>query len=336
MRWWLCLFMLAALPARAHNGVSAVQAQFTSPAPPQTTPSDMSVTLTPLTVASADASFSVTWSDGDMDPTGKFIFYYLDHQPTFAVRAEDIETIATAAEEVGKPGKLVQIYASDSCTDGPGVVCPDAGVRDARNGFMWNTQNVPAGTYWLIAINDDPPFKIYNPSDTPVRVAHGGTAPPAIVVLRPDGFGSFDKSYSVQWFATGKAPLKFDLSYGSGEAGEALNPVSVIGKDVATTANLDSTYSYDWDVSKLMGPKVYFLRVTVTDGDGKQSFSDSRYGMSVFHPAPVVDAGGFVVRDLSQPETMGCEVAEKPAGTSLLLPMLLVLLAILGTLKLST
>jgi MYXO-CTERM domain-containing protein len=340
MRWLVCVALFAWVPARAHQGGQPVNAQFSKPAPPVTTAADMGIQLSPFTFESADTSYDVAWADMDMDPTGKFTFYYLDHEPTFGVRAEEIETLATLVEEVGKPGLPVEIYASDTCMDGPGIMCPDLGTRDARNGFTWNTAAIPNGTYWVIALNNDPPFKLYNPSAAPVRIAHGAEPlPPAAFILRPDGFGSYDKSYKVQWAAAGKAPLKFDLSYGSGEAGEVLGPTTSIAKNVAPTVNADGTFTYDWDVSKLSGPKVYFLRVTVTDADGKQTYTDSRYGLSVYHPAAVPDMGTAIgdaaIPDLSQPENTGCEVADHPPAPTVFTPLLLALLAIAALLRLA-
>ncbi len=328
MRHVLAIFVsLVAARAAAHSGGQPVNAQFTSPLAPTTTPSAGGVMLAPVTIPQADGTFDVTWADGDMDPTGLFTFYYLDHEPTFGVSADDIEQIATPIKEVGKAG-LVQIYAGCNCDAdaGAGIVCADLGARDCRNSFTWDTSAVPAGTYWVIALNDDPPFKLYNPSGVPVRIAHGGASlPPAVIALRPDGFGSYDKSYRVQWYATGKAPLKIDLSHGTREPGAVLGPTTSIAKNVTAIMNPDGTQSYDWDVSKLTSLKVYFLRVTVTDADGVSAYTDSRYGLSVYHPGQMPDLsvpGGGPADMGESPPPPGCSCNVGHAGLSPLFALL--------------
>src|SRR4030095_10637492 len=119
MRPALCLLLLSGV-AHAHVGGTAVNATFTAPPPPTTMPGDLSVMVAPYTWPSADASYIVSWDDGDTDPTGHFTFYYMDHQPTFGVTPADVESIATLCEEVGNPGAPVQIWASCNCMDGGG------------------------------------------------------------------------------------------------------------------------------------------------------------------------------------------------------------------------
>jgi hypothetical protein len=105
------------------------------------------------------------------------------------------------------------IYISCTCTPALGVVCPDAGPRDCRDAFAWDTHALPDGTYWVIAVDYDPPFDVYSVSETPVRVAHGGApAPPAVVVIPPDGIGVADRAYTID--GLGAAPLTLDLEYG--------------------------------------------------------------------------------------------------------------------------
>src|SRR5262245_59032695 len=137
MRPALCVLLLSGV-AHAHTGGTAVNATFTQPAAPTLGPGDLSFMVAPYTFATADTTFTVSWDDGDTDPTGHFTFYYLDHQPTFGVTPADVESIATPIREVGKPTELVQIWASCTCMDVGGVMCPDLGApRDCRSSFVW-------------------------------------------------------------------------------------------------------------------------------------------------------------------------------------------------------
>ncbi|HZS37507.1 MAG TPA: hypothetical protein VFF06_11810 [Polyangia bacterium] len=283
--------LFLAQPARAHLGAVVANARFTKPPPPSVTAVDAGVALAPFTFESTGPgsfTYTVSWEDGDNDPTGRFYFYFLDHCPSFAVAPADIKTMATSI-----PDGALGIWASCDCNPDAGVICPDAGVRDCRNSITWDTSTLATGTYWVIAVNDDPPYLVYSVSGSPVRVQHQAAdpQPPAAIVLRPDGFGSWDTSYRTQWYAVGKPPLTIDLSYGIDDPTKVLGPTTSLIKDVHGYQNPDGTVAWDWDVSGLESLGVYFLRVTVTDGNGAafSTYTDSRYQLSVFHPD--LDAG---------------------------------------------
>jgi hypothetical protein len=89
-------------PARAHVGAAVAVAKFMNPADPGVTHVDPNDTISPTPFAwtTADASITITWADGDADPTGRFTFYYMDHQPTFQVSADDVESVATKIDDV--------------------------------------------------------------------------------------------------------------------------------------------------------------------------------------------------------------------------------------------
>jgi hypothetical protein len=332
--------LVAAAPAGAHVGAVVSNAQFTSPAGPATTTSDGGVVLGDPQYAfpTADQSFTISWSDGDNDPTGRFFFWYWDHEPTFGVLPDDIEANAKIITEVGQPvGQQVAIFAGCTCADDQGVTCADlsgGAMRDCRNSFQWDTSQIAAGAYWIIAVNSDPPFHVYSVAPAPVVVSHGGTPPPpAALVLRPDGFGSWDQSYRIQWLAKGTPPLRFDVAYG--DEMNALAAPTPIGTNVTPIVNADGTYALDWDISGLMSLGNYFVRVTVTDGNGKTAFTDSKFGLSVFHPgaqqpdmAMSLDGGG-----VGDPPKKGCDVGAG-AGASTV-PFALVVLALLAAARLS-
>ncbi|MCU1278639.1 MAG: hypothetical protein JWM53_2185, partial [bacterium] len=206
----VCAAALAASssPARAHVGAAVAVAKFSSPVDPGIThgePND-TVATTPFAWTTADASFTIKWDDGDNDPTGRFTFYYLDHQPTFQVSADDIE--GGLGTKIDDPNNLSGgFFASCYCEGDQGVTCPTI-TRDpagnCANQVTWNTSGIAPGTYWIVAVNNDPPFHVPYTANAPIRVVHGGTALPAALIIRPDGYGAWDTTYHLQWLADGK------------------------------------------------------------------------------------------------------------------------------------
>src|SRR4051812_35409627 len=86
--------------ARAHVGASVAVATFTAPNEPKFTHQDFNDTVEPFTFASADASYTIQWDDGNTDPTGKFVFYYVDHLPTFQVTVDEVEAMFTKIDDL--------------------------------------------------------------------------------------------------------------------------------------------------------------------------------------------------------------------------------------------
>jgi hypothetical protein len=316
MRRWQLAIALAlvwlgiglAAPARAHVGAVVANANFTQPAPPVTTPADQGVLLSAPTIDTVTVGqpYTISWTDGDNDPTGRFYFYYYDHGLPFAADATVVESVATLIADGNG------VWAGCTCDDDAGVMCPDAGTRDCRNSITWNTTGVAPNTYWIYAVNNDPPYHVYKVSESPVRVQALGMAapPPAAIILRPDGYGAFDTSYRVQWYATGAPPLTVDLSYGVATPQAVLGPTTSLAKNVMGFMNADGTEAFDWDISKLENLQVFFLRVQVTDGHGVQTFTDSHFGLAVFHPAD--DGGVTPTPDLSMRD--GGSIIIKPPG----------------------
>jgi hypothetical protein len=324
-RWWSLALLLVSTAAQAHNGAVVANARFTSPPQPTLTQVDAGVVLAPLAIATADQQFVVSWDDGDNDPTGQFFFYYLDHCPSFAETPDQIRQVATPIPDGNG------IWASCSCNGDQGVLCPDVTTRDCRNTITWDTHAVPYGTYWVLAINDDPPYLEYTVSGSPVRVQHtGDPSSPAVIVLRPDGFGSWDTMYRAQWYAVGTPPLRIDLSYGVDDATKVLNPTVPLGSDVHGIVNSDGTVSWDWDTSQLTNLGLYFLRVTVTDGAGLKAYSDSRFQLAVYHPN--LDGGLIPYPDfavpVARPPAAGCDAAG--GGAWAVLAPLAIAFALLG------
>jgi MYXO-CTERM domain-containing protein len=293
---FLAALLLMGSTAHAHVGANPSKATMTNPPAPTATPVDGGgLNLAPYTWASADASFDVSWTvDFPTDPTGRFAFFYLDHMPPSAIVYDDIVTLASPIPEASGSNAY---WVSCSCTNDLGVTCPDAGPRTPDCGklqFTWNTSAIPAGVYWLIAANNDPPYKIYSVSQGPVRIAHGGASPPpAVDIVLPDGLFATDKSYKTVWIATGVPPLHFDVFYGVNDVSVVMNAPTMLGQDITPLMNGDGSFGYQWDTS-MLSDGLYYFGVKVTDATGMSSYTDSQLGENVYHPP---EDGGIIVID---------------------------------------
>ena len=307
-----CAIALSPAPSAAHNGAVVAKAVFCAPPPPSRTPTDgggVDYHYLPRYVPEeADQRYHLAWQDGDMDPTGKFTFFFLDHDVPISLRVDYIDGTGGAAG-IGKIVKTIDgreardVYVSCACVSqdlGGGEVCDsgtmagtncaDGGARWCDNGIDWDTSQVPDGVYWIAAVNNDPPYHVYNMSEAPVRVSHAAHKPPAVMVVKPDGFGSADSIYRVTALVAGAGPLTMSVAYGIDVDPQVTNPVHVIASKLPLTPTADGTVTYEWDVSRLPNSE-YFVEVTISDDSGASSFSDSRYGIGVFHAAPASDLG---------------------------------------------
>jgi MYXO-CTERM domain-containing protein len=296
---------VAGAPARAHVGAVVALANFSSPAAPTSMQADAGRIVAPYSWASADQRYTVVWQDGDTDPTGRFVFWYMDHHPTFQVSVDQIEDGSVGAIQINDAINLAGGYwVSCFCSPDAGVTCPSdprSATGNCANQFSWDTSTLTPGAYWIVAVNTDPPFHIYNAALAPLIVVHGGTAPPAAIFIRPDGYDAYDTRFRAQWLATGKAPLKFDLAYGVEAFANVLDAPQPIASGITPFVNSDGSLGYDWDVSKLTTGNSYYLRLKVTDGNGVSSFTDSHYGVQIFHGGgtitpPAMDMSAPVVK----------------------------------------
>ena len=297
--------VVVAAPAAAHVGAVPAKADFVHPAAPELRGSPMRWALT---VEEADQSFLVDWRDGDLDPTGKFSFYYLDHGPSDGVTTRQIEQLGQPLRDV-KGREALDVYVSCVCDADAGVACPDGGQRWCDNSLRWDTSALPEGVYWIAAVNHDPPFLVHNVSSAPVRVRHGGKPIPIVVVLKPDGLLAADRTYRIQLLAAGTGALTVDLAYGTNEEDRVLGPTVTMVKGLPYQPGADGSFQYDWDVSLLRNGN-YFLRAAVKDQHGS-SYSDSRYGLAVFHRAPA-DAGPDAATDGAVDAAAAIDAAATP------------------------
>ena len=297
----IALFALLSASASAHNGAQLSRADFLHPAPYIETAYGDADTNNATNIRfsyfpeDADAHFRITWQDGDTDPTGRFSFYYLDRSLPDAVTASQIEQLGHPIIDVN--GRTASVWASCFCDEDAGVTCPpidfiDAGHRWCDNFVDWDTSQVPAGAFFIAAVNDDPPYHVYNLSATPVRVSHQSSRGPIVIVVRPSGAGLADAAYRIALLIDGSPPLTVDLAFAPDDAAHVLGPLQTIALALPATLSADGAAHADWDTHALSAGN-YFVRATLHDAAGRSAESDSRGGLSILH---LGDAGAS--RDL--------------------------------------
>jgi hypothetical protein len=302
--------------ANAHVGGKVSLAQFTHP-PPLLTAPDGGVTA--AAIPTADGSYQVTWTDSDEDPTGRYSFYYMDRPPPSGMSTATVEAR-------GIPVGEGPIWAACDCVDDPTfmVMCPDAGDRDCRNEFSFDTSALAPGAYWLIAVDHDPPYYLYSISESPIRVGHGTTAPPGALFLKPNGIGSAHLTYQLEWVAAGDAPLSFDLAWAPNDGVDT--PPTSIGTNLAAKDEGNGRFSFAWDTSPLPDGDIY-VQLTVRDGQGRSSVTNS-LNLNIFHGSSKADLGPDLAMRAMQPQPDGgCDVA--PGGQATAALFVGVLLALL-------
>jgi hypothetical protein len=311
--------------AEAHIGAQVAVLTFQAPVDPDVMHGQMTdtVTPTPYVWTTADASYTIKWADGDTDPTGRFTFFYMDHEPTFQVDVDNIDGggLATLIDDSASATPINTnggFWASCYCSADQGVTCPVV-TRDpsgnCANQFTWDTSGMAPGTYWLVAVNNDPPFHVYYPSNSPIRIAHGGTPLPAVVIMRPDGIGAWDTTYHLQWLADGTPPLTFGLQYGLEDTTTSLMPQSPLASALSLTPGSDGSYGYDWDVSQLDTSKAYWVRLTVTDGNGISTFTDSHFATTIFHDTGGTPPDMSMAMMVPPKKKSGCEIGQGESST---------------------
>ena len=246
----------------------------------------------------------------------------MDHQPTFQVSADDIET-GGIATKIDDPVNMAGGYfASCYCDGDQGVTCPMV-TRDpagnCANQFTWNTSAIAPGTYWIVAVNNDPPFHVYYPSQRADPRRARREPRPAALIVRPDGFGAWDTMLSPAVARRRQAAAEVRSRVRArGHGHRAHADRRHRHRDLPTT-NADGSYGYDWDVSHLASNMGYWVRLTVTDGDGNKTFTDSHFATTIFHNP--------VAADMAMPpkKKSGCEIGPDDGPSRGMLSALIVL-----------
>lgn len=163
--------------------------------------------------------------------------------------------------------------------------------EDRTDAWVWDTRNVPAGSYWIWSrVNDLPgeqmSIRIIAFSRGVVTVAHpGDPVHPAIALVQPNSpFVIADQSFDVIYEAfdpdgTGRVKL------------EAMTQRD--GSDAITIAEdlpASRTGTVTWDTSGLARGD-WILRATLTDARGLGSTAYARFLLRVDHVQPRPDGG---------------------------------------------
>jgi hypothetical protein len=322
---------VAAGRARGHVGAVVSTANFVTPPPPTSVLADAGRIVAPYTFATADKSYTISWLSNN-DPTGRFVFWYMDHAPNFAVSVDQIEGSSVGAVKINDAINLAGGYfISCYCSPDAGVACPTdprSPTGNCNTQLTWDTSQLPPGAYSVVAVNTDPPFHVYNSALAPVIVAHGSTAPPTAIFVRPDGYGAYDTSFRAQWIATGTPPLTFELAYGIAAPDHVLDPPLPVATNIMALHNSDGSFGFDWDVSKLVDGNSYYLRLTISDGNHISTFTDSYYAVQIFHGGGTI-AGPPVDMSVAPPRPKkttrsGCDLGGDGDGRGLIVVLLLV------------
>lgn len=227
-----------------------------------------------------DQTFEVTWTDGDIDPTGLFDFFYQPSNVPPLAPLTSPAFVGTAIPEA-----------------------QDVTIMDATNRFTWNTSAIPSGSYYVYEITEDPPLMpLYGITAGPVTIRHPGDPLfPAVIVTQPDGIGDITgASFAIEWLAGGEGPFTATIQWAKTDGDGTL--VDLVS-DVPMLDNGDGTASgcHLWDLSS-MPQGYYYLLITVTDPGGRTHAS--------YSPATVV-----VYRDPSGPDAGPAPMCEPVGGT---------------------
>ncbi len=230
-----------------------------------------------------DQQFAFGWQDNDMDPTGKFSFYFQ----------------ATNLPPNGKPADL----AGKAIPNGQDIL-----IMDPNDVLTWDTSLEPAGTYYLYAVTTDEPLPpVFGMSRGVVTIQHAGDPLfPAVVITEPGAISPpVADAFAIQWEATGEGPLTATVR---GKGRDDPGDLVVLAENVPMTAAAGgvSTGCYLWNLSaKPQG--YYVVQVTVQDGASRTHTSYAVTNITLYRDPNVTDAG--------VPASCELAPAEPDAGT---------------------
>lgn len=153
---------------------------------------------------------------------------------------------------------------------------------DLENAWVWDTSEVPAGTYFLWSMAHDAPFRMVAFARGTVTVAHpGDPIHPAIAVTDPDGDGHV---------ATGSYVIRYEVLDPDGSATVRLEATtSPVGADrILLAEGLDpATGSFEWDTSELE-PGDWSIFARIEDARGLSHEAWGRFFVRVNDEGPGV------------------------------------------------
>ncbi|MBI4509159.1 MAG: hypothetical protein HY698_05960 [Deltaproteobacteria bacterium] len=207
----------------------------------------------------ADGNYDVTWAENSDDKTGELAFFY---QPSNVPVGTKLSSSLHAGTPI--PG---------------GEKVP---VEGDANVLKWDTSSVPAGSYFVYSVTQDPPLDpVASFSPLPVTIRHQGDPPwPAVTVDKPDvGELPSGVAFAIRWRASGASPLHATIRYG---AVGTEDPPEEIAADLPMVGHANGTFAgcYAWDLS-LVPLDSYYIQVEVKDSAGRSHSAYSRSSVVV-------------------------------------------------------
>ncbi|WP_373048679.1 hypothetical protein [Vulgatibacter sp.] len=157
---------------------------------------------------------------------------------------------------------------------------------DPANEMVWDTSEVPTGSYFLFSLAHDPPFEMVAFSRGVVTVAHpGDPVPPAVLVAQPDGDSDVARgSYVIEWEA-------FDPD-GTGTIRlEATTAIDGSERILVAEGLPAADGSYTWETTGLAKGD-WMVKATLEDGRGLSHEAWGRFFVRVDEPLGTGGTGG--------------------------------------------
>jgi hypothetical protein len=211
-----------------------------------------------------------------------YIFSWIDEDATVASEAATIDFYYTDQNPpVYRPGTIPPELHGTPIVRG-------VRVHDKENSYAWDTSHVPAGSYWIWSVVNEPDSatlskRMIHFSPGVVTIAHDGDPIAPAVVLSPP-----DNPY--RWPATTKLDIGYD-AFDPDETGQVTieaifatdmrpsAPMLMLARELPATPH----GQFEWDTSELAEGD-WVLRVTMTDARGMTFSAYDRHYRFVNHP----------------------------------------------------
>jgi hypothetical protein len=218
------------------------------------------------------------WSEGSLIIDHSSYTMEVTAPPEYGASADSSYTVEW--EATAGPSSVVDLYWDQD--DQPGGIELIASGLDNTGSYVWNTVNMPEGSYYVYAAVYDPDEGRPDPdrirpgvdgyasdySDGPLTISHEYFF---VTVTAPPSWGATtDSIYTVQWAAEAPSGSTIDLYYDTDTLpGSGLEPI--------TEGLAYDDYQYVWDCTTVE-PGSYYVYALLDDGQGSTT-SDYSDGM---------------------------------------------------------
>ena len=206
------------------------------------------------------------------------------------------------------------------------LIAEGVAQEDPTNALVWDTRDVPAGSYWTWSVTYDPPFAEIAASRGVVTVAHDGDPiPPSVVITQPSSPNDVANiRYTIAFAAhdpDGTASVRLEATTSTG--GEDLRLVAddlVLGvKGVGT---------YEWDTRGLE-EGLWMIKATIVDARGMRFSAYAQDHLTIEHRLPV-GAGSEPIGEAALPDApTGCSTTLRRQTTGTMSPGIVLLVLFL-------